>query len=233
VCGKAPVATVGAMTTTLAAPTEAQLPITSKHLGFNTWQKDGEGLIRSLRANEAALETNQWEIGDWIVEGVEQFGKQKAYDAAEEITGFDRTYLQTVVWVVKRFDSSLRKETKLKWSHFKELAYIKDDDLRGKVLRHFSDGGDWSVRAVREHVREELDKLKGQNSGKKPKASKHWESMQVSLKKGYREQIKELAKIEDEAPDELLGRIVMEYFEEHKKDIIARIEKAKKKKSKR
>ncbi len=222
------------MTTNLATPTASPAVHQDNKPNFASWKEEGEALFQDFRTNEKNFETNQWEIGQWILDGVNEFSKQKAYEAAHNITGFDREYLHTIVWVVKRFDSSLRKETKLKWSHFKELAYIEDDDLRGKVLKHFSDGGDWSVRAVREHVREELDKLKGLNSGKKPKAaSKHWVSMQVSLKENYRDRIKDLARAEDKAPDELLGRIVMKYFEEHKKDIATRIEKAKKKKEKR
>jgi hypothetical protein len=223
------------MTTNLLTPTASPAVYQDQRANFGSWKDEGVHLWAVFRGNEAGLETSQWDIGDWIVRGMEHFEREKVYEQAEQIFKFDEEYLQTVVWVVKRFpDSSLRKETNLKWSHFKELAYIKDAKLRESVLKHFNDGGDWSVRAVREHVREELDKLKGQNSGKRPKAaSKHWVSMQVSLKENYRDRIKHLARAEDKAPDELLGQIVMEYFEEHKKDIATRIEKAKKKKAKR
>jgi hypothetical protein len=225
------------MTTNLVVPTESQLPLAGEKLTFQAWKEEGKDLVRQIRTSETKHEMDQWEIGEWIIRGVEnkEFNKNQAYKAAKEITDFDEEYLQTVVWVVRRFpDTSLRKETTLKWSHFKELAYIEDEKLRDTVLRHFNDGGDYSVREVREHVREELGKLQGQNSGKKQQApSKYWVSMQLSLKKTYRDRIKDLARAENKPPDELLGRIVMEYFEEHRKDIAVRIEKAKKKKAKR
>ena len=237
------------MATNTAVPTKSQLPIPSgrtrrdqfkdrrnRNFTFQNWKEDGEALLCEFRNNERTLETNQWEIGDWLIKGVEnkKFVQKEAYDAAEQITGYDRTYLQTVVWVVGRFrDPSLLKESTLKWSHFKELAYIEDATLREEVLNHFDDGLPHSVRQVREHVLEELAKHKG--PGKKQKAeATQWVSMQVSLKPNLRRTIKLFAKIKRRDTDTLLREWVMDYYEEHEKEILVAIEKAKsKKKAKR
>ena len=106
------------MATNTAVPTKSQLPIPSgrtrrdqfkdrrnRNFTFQNWKEDGEALLCEFRNNERTLETNQWEIGDWLIKGVEnkKFVQKEAYDAAEQITGYDRTYLQTVDWVVGRF----------------------------------------------------------------------------------------------------------------------------------
>ncbi len=221
------------MTANLVAPTAIRplSLLSDENSDFESWKEKGETLVNDFRKSEKTLETNQWAIGDWIVRGVEneKFGKEKAYDEAERITGFGREYLQTVVWVVNRFrDSSLRKDTRLKWSHFKELAYIDDKQLREKVLEDFNDGLDYSVRDVRERVARELAKGKQDNGDpKRENTPKQWVSVPVSLKPDHCAIFKRLAEVRRTTPDKLLGRIVTEYFEENKKEITAEIEKAK------
>ena len=76
------------MTTTLVRPTEPHFPeVRSQHLNFDTWKVRGEKLVGDFRKRDAALEMNQWDIGDWIVQGVNKFEEQKGkqvYDEASE-----------------------------------------------------------------------------------------------------------------------------------------------------
>src|SRR5712671_1261351 len=116
------------MTTNLVTPTASHAVLRNQKADFGSWKNEGVQLWSEFCGNEKRVESSQWDIGDWILRGMEHFEKEKVYEEAERIFKFDREYLQTVVWVVKRFpaDSSLRKETNLKWSHFKELAYIRE-----------------------------------------------------------------------------------------------------------
>ena len=221
------------MTTTLALPTESQLPMAQSI--FQEWKQEGEALIHQLRAGKAKLEMNQWDIGDWIVRGIEneQFNKKEAYNEAKRITGFDREYWRTVVWVVNRLRGcSLRIDTALKWSHVKELAYIRDTKLRETVLDYFNDGFDHPVRDIREHVQEELAKHEGQIADKHKgqtvdKKAKKWVFMQVSLTEEIRRDIKTLARLDHKDPDKFLREIVIEYLK--RKDTAAKLTKAQKK----
>ena len=223
------------MTTTLVRPTESHFPeVSSRHLDFDTWAEKGEKLVGDFRTKDAALEMDQWKIGDWIVQGVDndKFEKQQVYDKAMRITGFDREYLQTVVWVVRRFpNSSLRKESTLKWSHFKEMAYLKNDKTRETVFEKFSDGLPHSVREVRECVLQRLAEPKEGGSGKKRKLK--YVYMRVEFTSAHRTQIEQLAKAKRTTPEVLLRKIIEEYFQENKKDISEALENAKVRSKKR
>lgn len=218
------------MTTTLVRPTEAHFPeVSSQQLNFDTWKVKGEKLVDDFRKRDAALEMDQWEIGDWIVQGVNKFEKQKGkqvYDEAERITGFDREYLQTVVWVVRRFpDSSLRKESTLKWSHFKEMAYLKNDKTRESVFEKFNNGLPHSVREVRECVLQRLAKPKEGGSGKQRNLK--YVYMRLQFTPVHRTQIKQLASAERKTPDRLVREIIDDYWRRNKPKISAALEKAK------
>ena len=218
------------MTTTLVTDP----PVSSKHLDFEAWTERGEKLVGDFQKRDAALEMNQWDIGDWIVQGVDKFEEQKGkqvYDEAMRVTGFDREYLQTVVWVVRRFPSSLRKESTLKWSHFKEMAYLKDEKTRQRVLDKYSDGLPHSVREVRECVLQELARPKEGGSGKKRNLK--YVSMRVEFTSAHRTQIKQLAKAKRTTPEVLLRKIIEEYFRDNKKDISEALENAKVRSKKR
>jgi hypothetical protein len=225
------------MTTTVVRPTESHLPdVSGQQLNFDTWKERGEELVGDFRTKDAALEMDQWKIGDWIVQGVDKFaekkGKQQVYDEAMRITGFDREYLQTVVWVVRRFPvSSLRKESTLKWSHFKEMAYLKDEKTRQRVLDKYSDGLPHSVRVVRECVLQELARPKQGGSGKK-RNFKHV-YMHVEFTLARRAQIKQLATARRITPDALVRKIIEEYFQQNKTEISEALEKLKVRSKKR
>ena len=50
------------------------------------WVEKGKSLV-------TAKSGNQWKIGDWILAGEETFGKKRAYDIAQEVTGMKRATL--------------------------------------------------------------------------------------------------------------------------------------------
>jgi len=220
-----------AMTTTLVAPTEQHLQVVSN---LEAWKRDGADRVRRFKAAESASEMGVWEIGDWLIEGLDdkEFGT-KAYEEAEQITGWQRETLYTVVWVVRKFPPSLRSETALKWSHFKELARIKDENVREKALHRFTDDGfEHSVLDVRSYVDRVLEKLKaGKPKGGKQGNQKTYVQLTVSLKADYRDLVKAYAKAKRTTPELLLREIVMEYLEDNKKEVAAKIESARKSQS--
>jgi len=186
-------------------------------------------MLTVLHKNVVALDDSRWAIGDWLVEGEKQFG-EKAYEEAEQITGWERGSLYNVVWVVKRFrEPSLRSETSLKWSHFKELARIQDENGREELLRQFNDGFAHSVINVRSRVDEVVKKLRERKGPEKEKTQKSFVYLQVSLKPDDRDQVKRLAKAANLDSDVFLRNIVEEYLERRKKK--ARIPKTRRSKN--
>ncbi len=136
------------MSSILTVPTDSRISVRTKEgPEFDVWKEHGLNLVRELRTTihnlrvaRTAVESEQWKFGEWILEGDRAYG-EKAYDVAEKLTGWKRETLYNVVWVVRRFSSSsLRSEAILSWSHFKELARIKDDQDRERVLEKVSDG---------------------------------------------------------------------------------------------
>lgn len=217
------------MTTTpvVVPPSPAFIPKQSidrqKGDPFVAWKQKGTELTSKYNETDAALETSQWLIGDWLLDG-ERFGKQKAYAEAAEITGWTIDHLYTVVWVVKRFrDISLRKETKLKWSHFKELARVKNQNTRQELLEQLSDGLDHSVLEVRNLVDRTL-----RNTSSPTKVQPNDRAyLRVSFKPRNCVRLKLLAKARHTTPDELLGKIVADYLKTNESRISAEINKAK------
>ena len=194
------------------------------------WKQRGSDLVDEVKKYVKAAEAHevtQWGIGDWLLQGEDGLGEFKMYEEAERITGFERNYLYTVVWVVKRFPPSLRKENALRWSHFKELARIPDEQIREQVLVRVGDGFDHSVRDVRLLVDQELKKLEQQKrSGKQPRPQKEV-YLRVPLSLDEHKQVKQLAKAEGKRPETLLQGIVRSYLVAHKDEISAKVEKPK------
>ena len=203
------------MTTTLAPPTESQSPVEAKP--FEAWRQKGEELFITLQLKEDAYETSQWDIGDWLLKGEDtlKFGK-KAYEAAQQITGWERGTLYNVVSVVRRFqDPSLRSETVLRWSHFKELARIEDAAKRLEVLDKMDDGFPKTVLQVRDAVDKVIEKKPAKQRHSAPKAF----YLHTSLKKEERYLFKALAKKRKKTPDQLLRSIVLEFIKKHEEEV--------------
>jgi hypothetical protein len=195
--------------------------IAEQPLDFESWKEDFADHFRSF---ENTREISRWDIGDKLMEGESCFGK-KAYEEAGQITGWKRGTLYNLVWVVAKFPTpSLRSETNLKWSHFKELAPIEDEKVREEVLRQFNDGFPHSVLDVRSRVAAVLTKLhKGPTKAKVPKTFLYLLSLDPSL----RDRVKSLAGAERTTLDVLLRNIVVQYFDDHKKEVAAKIERSK------
>jgi hypothetical protein len=220
-----------ATTTVEVQPPSAALP--EQPAAFDVWKREGEELFRGCEKAGASFEAIQWRIGDWLLSG-EQFGKPKAYAEAQRITRWDLNYLYTVVWVVNRFPngSSLRKETTLKWSHFKELAWIKDEQKREQVLRRVSDPIAYpdapTVRELREIVARERGKESAEESGPKgARGSRDVAFMRVPLTPGHCTLLKDLADARHMDRDALLNKIVTDYLKKNKPQILALVKKAK------
>ena len=213
------------MTATLTALPQAPLVKVKEEppLGFEDWKQNGKDLFRIYEKTGAALETNQWDLGDWIVKGETQFGKMRAYDEAEQLTSWPRSYLYTVVWVVKRLPVSLRKEATLKWSHFKELARIEDEKVREEALAQVNDGFAHSVLQLRQIVDRKL------NRNSAPHGNNGVAYLRVPFAPVVRKLVKKLAAARGQTTDELLGKIVTDYLKENKPKIAADVKKAEEK----
>jgi len=208
------------MQTLVEEPQVAEQP-KPQRLDFETWKQELGVLVRELRATENNLEVKQWDIGDWILQGVE-FDKKAAYAAAKKITGWSQGTLYNIVWVTRKFPNSLRSETKLTWSHFKELARIDDEQIREKVFGRVNNGFEHTVQYVRESVDRALGK-QGKRPGRTQAVGKGWVYVRVSLKPKYQELVEMAAEAEDKEPDVWLREIVvMPYLNKHREEIEAK-----------
>jgi hypothetical protein len=206
------------MTTNLALPTESQ-PLIGKP--FDVWTGQGHDIFSRLRDTEQAYEQSQWEIGEWLVAGLDEFefDEKASYKTAKEITGWEYGTLRNVVWIVRRFPNlSLRSDTVLKWSHFKELAPIKSEQERLKLLNRLDDGFDRTVEQVREFVDKVLDRER-KPAAKQHAAAKGFYLQTSSLNHEQKNIFKALAKKRGKNPKDLLRTIVLEFIAEHKGEI--------------
>jgi hypothetical protein len=214
------------MATTLVAET----PAPSFDEQFDVWTERGRELQARLNETNATAEGYQWKLGDWLLKGEKDFGEKKAYDEAEQLTGETRNYLYNVVWVVNRFpNSSLRKETILKWSHFKELARIKDKKTREEVLSQVDDGLEHTVLEVRQIVDRTLNRISGSHGKERVKGVAY---VRVPFTPNDRKLLKKLASSGGKTLDELLAKIVTDYLKANKSQIEKKLKKAEEKRRK-
>jgi hypothetical protein len=200
------------MTTSLVAPHKLpQHIVADRPFDLETWKKEGAALLRNLHQTQSNFEIDRWAIGDWLVAGEDQFG-DKAYGEAEQITGWERGSLYNIVWVTRQFPISLRSETGLKWSHFKELARIKDDKVRVDLVQKLNDGFPRSVIKIRAQVDSALKMLREHDRTPKPKRDKTVVHLRISVKREDRDLIKRLARAEGKTPEVFLRGIVLEHL---------------------
>ncbi len=88
-------------------------------------------------------------IGDWINES-DNFEYGITYKKFSEQFNVDESTIRDWVWVARATELSLRKDNLL-YSHYKELARLKNDAQRRQVALLAGEEG-WSVRKLREHV---------------------------------------------------------------------------------
>jgi hypothetical protein len=206
------------MTTSLVVPNDSKRSVVrSVPENIETWRERGVDLLANLETARTQLEMNRWAIGDWLVDGETNFG-EKAYEEAQQMTGWTRGSLYNIVWVTRRFsDTSLRSETStgLKWSHFKELARIPDETTRVELLNKLNDGAAYSVVHVRAQADSAVKKLR-ENQHEEKKGEPKYVSLQILLTPEQRDQIKSFAKQHKQTPDVFVRNIVRTYLRTHK-----------------
>ena len=176
----------------------------------------GNELAKRHGRSAADMESWQWIVADCIAWG-EKHLKGAAYaEAAKQCERFgislERNTLYNMVWVARRIPLSLRRETKLKWSHFKELARIQDDQLREQMLyaAKIGSGGYKSdpltVRRLRELVDRELKKSKVKTPPKDSKKLSFY-----CAREDYKK-LRRIAKAHGKTVTELLTGYLAEYI---------------------
>lgn len=124
---------------------------------FNAWRERGKGLLRQAAQN-------QWEIGEWIVEGEElkelagwmgadQRFKNSIYKAAAAEMGRSVTTVKGIAFVYRNISSELRAEFKLSFAHFKLVASPEIDVEKKRSLLRSMEAADESVEDARNRVR--------------------------------------------------------------------------------
>jgi hypothetical protein len=86
------------------------------------WRKHGTLLAQDKRLK-------QFEIADWLVQGIEQYGATSAYDFAETVfPQYARATFQSWVTVAKRFPASMRIESEwLTFNHYQVAQGAESD----------------------------------------------------------------------------------------------------------
>jgi hypothetical protein len=88
----------------------------------------------------------QWWLADWMWEGDYRFGN--VYDAAEQITGYDRAYLQNLASVSGRFS---RRRENLSFGHHQAVAAF--DEAQRERWLDLAEAERWSREQLREAIR--------------------------------------------------------------------------------
>ena len=136
------------------------------------WEKRGY----DLAANH---DQRQWELGEWLNEGVEGLTKSTALKKAMKITGYAQSTLWDFARTYSAFPDENSRRRELSWSHYKELAVSKlnDEDRSDLIHRATADKDHiWSIQELRAQVR---DLKKSAGSKKKDQPFR----FQVSVKK--------------------------------------------------
>ncbi len=103
---------------------------------LDKWQRKGAEIAKQDKKH-------QWQIADWMLQGVEigeQAGKQKhkatteMFNRAEQATGLDRSTLKTWASVARNMPRLLR-DNRLSFYHHKEVADLKTDAEKKQWLK--------------------------------------------------------------------------------------------------
>jgi hypothetical protein len=80
------------------------------------WQDIGRRFFKDL-------EWKQWAVGDWYAYGAEKYGKRRAYDLAQEATGWSKQTLYAYVAVARHFPlESCRRVQDLPFTHHRVVS---------------------------------------------------------------------------------------------------------------
>jgi N6-adenosine-specific RNA methylase IME4 len=100
-----------------------------------------------IRQVEGAI---QWLIGDWLNYGELRYGDK--YKEAIKNTGYDYQSVANEKTMAGRFQFSRRREN-LSWSHHQAVQGVHPDEDGDKLLDE-AEANDWSVKELREAVRD-------------------------------------------------------------------------------
>jgi hypothetical protein len=93
----------------------------------------------------------QFEVGDWLIDGVEKWTQGVYEDALKIFTGYRQSTLRNLASVSRRVDLSLRND-KLSWAHHKAVARFGPD--RQKELLTKAAEEDLTLLHFHEHIAE-------------------------------------------------------------------------------
>jgi hypothetical protein len=112
------------------------------------WEKKGHALMKDH-------DRRQWELGEWLDQGVDALTKSTALKKAMKITGYAQTTLWDFVRTVKAFPDENSRRRELSWSHHKEVAIAKlsEEDRCDLLDRATTDDHIWSIQELRTQVR--------------------------------------------------------------------------------
>jgi len=128
------------------------------HLSFEEWSSLAPLL------NEAARGV-AFVIGDWLIYGLDRFGRSEAqkaatrvrsedYESAIQLTGLDRATLQTYAHVSRKVPALLRNKD-LSWEHHKIVAKLPHPDQERwlqEAARNLAKGHPVSTRRLRRSI---------------------------------------------------------------------------------
>jgi len=128
------------------------------HLSFEEWSSLAPLL------NEAARGV-AFVIGDWLIYGLDRFGRSEAqkaatrvrsedYESAIQLTGLDRATLQTYAHVSRKVPALLRNKD-LSWEHHKIVAKLPHTDQERwlqEAARNLAKGHPVSTRRLRRSI---------------------------------------------------------------------------------
>jgi len=118
----------------------------SEETDYETWEKKGVFL-------QAVHKNINWWIGDWILFGERKFPDK--YSQAVFITGKSEPTLRNCAWVSSVFPPEERTYEDLTYTHYLEVAGVKDKEERHSLLRQASEQS-LSALALRRFRAEEV-----------------------------------------------------------------------------
>jgi hypothetical protein len=123
---------------------------------LDAWRAVGRKLVQSESKT-------QWEIGDWINQGVHDFKKQQAFKVAREATGLDSVTLSQYARISRKFKSDNRVSD-LTWRHHRAVENKNPREQR-RLLE----------KAVAEKLSSrQLEALIKEDPGANPENGKHY-----------------------------------------------------------
>lgn len=114
------------------------------------WLKEGRAIAAELQTRKDRLERMMWDAGDWLTRGKERYGDR--YKIAADLFGRALGTLRNAASVCGRIEGS-RRHDNLSFDHHFTVAPLKDAKEQDRFLA-LAERNDWSVKELREQIRE-------------------------------------------------------------------------------